>query len=75
MWMAIAQRKEDRQAQVQLQYAQRMAGLAGPSTPVIPGGVLHSSCCCCTSKTVLDASAFGVLNGNNFFEKKIIKLV
>ncbi|GLT25780.1 hypothetical protein SLA2020_008890 [Shorea laevis] len=38
LYVAIAQRKEDRQAQLQLQYAQRMAGLAGPSTPVIPGG-------------------------------------
>ena len=38
LYVAIAQRKEDRQAQLQLHYAQRMAGLAGPSTPVIPGG-------------------------------------
>lgn len=38
LYVAIAQRKEDRQAQLQLQYAQHMPGLAGPSTPVIPGG-------------------------------------
>lgn len=38
LYVAIAQRKEERQAQLQLQYAQRMAGLAGPSTAVIPGG-------------------------------------
>ncbi|KAJ4850853.1 hypothetical protein Tsubulata_032253 [Turnera subulata] len=38
LYVAIAQRKEDRQAQLQLQYAHRMAGLAGPSAGVIPGG-------------------------------------
>lgn len=39
LYVAIAQRKEDRQAQLQLQYAQRMSGLAGPnSTTVLPGG-------------------------------------
>lgn len=38
LYVAIAQRKEDRQSQLQLQYAQRMAGLAGPSAPVIPAG-------------------------------------
>lgn len=38
LYVAIAQRKEDRQAQLQLQYAHQMAGLAGPSTAVIPGG-------------------------------------
>ncbi|XP_022766117.1 polyadenylate-binding protein 7-like [Durio zibethinus] len=38
LYVAIAQRKEDRQAQLQLQYAQRLAGLAGPSTAVLPGG-------------------------------------
>lgn len=38
LYVAIAQRKEDRQAQLQLQYAQRLAGLAGPSTVVLPGG-------------------------------------
>uniref|UniRef100_A0A5B7AK56 Polyadenylate-binding protein n=1 Tax=Davidia involucrata TaxID=16924 RepID=A0A5B7AK56_DAVIN len=37
LYVAIAQRKEDRQAQLQLHYVQQMAGLAGPST-VIPGG-------------------------------------
>lgn len=36
--MAIAQRKEDRQAQLQLQYAQRMPELGGHSTTVVPGG-------------------------------------
>ncbi|KAE8668410.1 Polyadenylate-binding protein 7 [Hibiscus syriacus] len=38
LYVAIAQRKEDRQAHLQLQYAQRMAGLAGPSTAIFPGG-------------------------------------
>ncbi|KAK8712018.1 hypothetical protein V6N13_147270 [Hibiscus sabdariffa] len=38
LYVAIAQRKEDRQAQLQLQFAQHMAGLAGPSTAVLPGG-------------------------------------
>ncbi|KAF8403181.1 hypothetical protein HHK36_011278 [Tetracentron sinense] len=38
LYVAIAQRKEDRQAQLQLQYVQRMRGLAGPSTAVIPAG-------------------------------------
>ncbi|XWS66781.1 hypothetical protein CRYUN_Cryun05aG0230200 [Craigia yunnanensis] len=38
LYVAIAQRKEDRQVQLQLQYVQRMAGLAGPSTAVLPGG-------------------------------------
>lgn len=38
LYVAIAQRKEDRQAQLQLQYAHRMAGLAGHSTTVVPGG-------------------------------------
>lgn len=38
LYVAIAQRKEDRQVQLQLQYAHQMAGLAGPSTNVIPGG-------------------------------------
>jgi polyadenylate-binding protein len=38
LYVTIAQRKEDRQAQLQLQYAQRMAGLAGHSTTIIPGG-------------------------------------
>ncbi|XP_059646780.1 polyadenylate-binding protein 7-like [Cornus florida] len=37
LYVAIAQRKEDRQAQLQLQYAQLMAGLAA-SSAVIPGG-------------------------------------
>lgn len=38
LYVAIAQRKEDRQAQLQLQHGQRMAGLAGTSTAVIPAG-------------------------------------
>lgn len=38
LYVAIAQRKEDRQAQLQLQYAQHMAGLAGSSANVMPGG-------------------------------------
>ncbi|KAL2481321.1 Polyadenylate-binding protein 7 [Abeliophyllum distichum] len=37
LYAAIAQRKEERQAQLQLQYAHRIAGLVGPSA-VIPGG-------------------------------------
>ncbi|CAA2970445.1 polyadenylate-binding 7 [Olea europaea subsp. europaea] len=36
LYAAIAQRKEERQAQLQLQYAHRIAGLVGPSA-VIPG--------------------------------------
>ena len=36
LYVAIAQRKEERLAQLQLQYAQHMAGLMGSST-VIPG--------------------------------------
>ncbi|XP_022144571.1 polyadenylate-binding protein 7 [Momordica charantia] len=38
LYVAIAQRKEDRQAQLKLQFAQRLAGIAGPSTPLFPGG-------------------------------------
>ena len=38
LYVALAQRKEDRQAQLQLLYAQRMPGLVGHSTPVFPGG-------------------------------------
>ncbi|KAM4078488.1 hypothetical protein ACB094_09G041300 [Castanea mollissima] len=38
LYVAPAQRKEDRQAQLQLLYAQRMAGLVGHSPPVFPGG-------------------------------------
>ncbi|CAN1353588.1 Polyadenylate-binding protein 7 [Linum perenne] len=38
LYVAIAQRKEDRQAQLQMQYAQRLVGLPGPSTAVIPAG-------------------------------------
>ncbi|POO01840.1 Splicing factor-like protein [Trema orientale] len=38
LYVAIAQRKEDRLAQLQIHYSQRMGGLSGPSTPVIPGG-------------------------------------
>ncbi|KAI8563197.1 hypothetical protein RHMOL_Rhmol03G0094000 [Rhododendron molle] len=37
LYVAIAQRKDERQAQLQLHYAQHLAGLAGPST-FIPGG-------------------------------------
>ncbi|CAN1307991.1 Polyadenylate-binding protein 7 [Linum perenne] len=36
LYVAIAQRKEDRQAQLQMQYAQRLVGLPGPSTAVPP---------------------------------------
>ena len=38
LYVAIAQRKEDRQTQLQLQFAQQLAGLGGPSTAVVPGG-------------------------------------
>lgn len=38
LYVAIAQRKEERQAQLQLQFAQRTTGLAGPSAAVIPAG-------------------------------------
>ncbi|XP_042511837.1 polyadenylate-binding protein 7-like [Macadamia integrifolia] len=41
LYVAIAQRKEDRQAQLEFQYAQRFVGLAGPSTAVIPAGYPH----------------------------------
>lgn len=37
LYVAIAQRKEERQAQLQIQYAQQLAGLAGPSA-VMAGG-------------------------------------
>ncbi|KAK9755528.1 hypothetical protein RND81_01G031900 [Saponaria officinalis] len=36
LYVAIAQKKEERQAQLQLQYAQRMAGLVGPSNTMFP---------------------------------------
>lgn len=36
LYVAVAQRKEDRQAQLQLQYAQQIAGR--PSTAIVPGG-------------------------------------
>lgn len=38
LYVSMAQRKEERQVQLQIQYAQRMAGIAGPSTTVISGG-------------------------------------
>ncbi|KAK8633098.1 hypothetical protein V6N13_013952 [Hibiscus sabdariffa] len=38
LYVAIAQRKEDRRAQLQLQFAQHLAGLAGPSIAILPGG-------------------------------------
>lgn len=38
LYAAIAQRKEERQAQLQLHYGQPIPGLAGHSTNVIPGG-------------------------------------
>ncbi|GAY33336.1 hypothetical protein CUMW_006780 [Citrus unshiu] len=38
LYVAIAQRKEDRQAHLQLQYAQHMAGIEGSSANVIPSG-------------------------------------
>ncbi|RZB48630.1 Polyadenylate-binding protein 7 isoform E [Glycine soja] len=38
LYVALAQRKEDRKAQLQLQYAQQLARLSGPSTAIIPSG-------------------------------------
>lgn len=38
LYVAIAQRKEERQMQLQVLYGQRVAGLSGPPSPVIPGG-------------------------------------
>ncbi|EXB75946.1 putative polyadenylate-binding protein [Morus notabilis] len=39
LYVAIAQRKEERKAQLQLQHSQRMpTGPSGPSSPLIPGG-------------------------------------
>ncbi|KAL0555410.1 hypothetical protein IC582_009355 [Cucumis melo] len=38
LYLAIAQRKEDRQMQLKLQFAQRLAGIPGPSTTIFPGG-------------------------------------
>ncbi|KAK4281582.1 hypothetical protein QN277_013055 [Acacia crassicarpa] len=38
LYVAIAQRKGDRQTQLQIQHAQRMAGLSRPSIAVLPGG-------------------------------------
>ncbi|GAB2257698.1 hypothetical protein Droror1_Dr00013858 [Drosera rotundifolia] len=38
LYVAIAQRKADRQVQLRIQHAQRLAGFPGPSTPLVPGG-------------------------------------
>ncbi|GMH26312.1 hypothetical protein Nepgr_028155 [Nepenthes gracilis] len=38
LYVAIAQRKEDRHAQLLRQHARHIAGLAAPPTPVVPGG-------------------------------------
>ncbi|CAL5205091.1 unnamed protein product [Lathyrus oleraceus] len=38
LYVALAQKKEVRQAQLQLQYGQQIPGLAGPSTAIVPGG-------------------------------------
>lgn len=38
LYVALAQKKEVRQAQLQLQYGQQVPGLAGPSTAIVPGG-------------------------------------
>ncbi|XP_010050263.2 polyadenylate-binding protein 7 [Eucalyptus grandis] len=38
LYVAIAQRKEERQAHLQIQYTHQIPGLAGASTAVIPGG-------------------------------------
>ncbi|GMN39302.1 hypothetical protein TIFTF001_008519 [Ficus carica] len=41
LYLAIAQRKEERKVQLQFQYSRRMAtGLSAPSTPLIPRGCL-----------------------------------
>ncbi|GAB2227021.1 hypothetical protein Drorol1_Dr00008820 [Drosera rotundifolia] len=37
LYVAIAQRKEDRQAQLQIRYAHQIAGFPGPSAHVLPG--------------------------------------
>ncbi|KAL1541342.1 polyadenylate-binding protein 7-like [Salvia divinorum] len=41
LYVAIAQRKEERQLQLQVIYSQRMAGLSGPPSSVIQGGYSH----------------------------------
>ncbi|KAL1566028.1 polyadenylate-binding protein 7-like isoform X1 [Salvia divinorum] len=41
LYAAIAQRKEERQVQLQVIHAQRMTGLSGPPSPVIQGGYSH----------------------------------
>ncbi|XP_072980175.1 polyadenylate-binding protein 7-like isoform X2 [Typha angustifolia] len=38
LYVAVAQRKEDRQAILQLQFAQHVAGLAGSSSDIVPSG-------------------------------------
>ncbi|XP_050910491.1 polyadenylate-binding protein 7 isoform X2 [Lathyrus oleraceus] len=38
LYVALAQKKEVRQVQLQLQYAPQTAGLAGPSTAIVPRG-------------------------------------
>lgn len=38
LYVAMAQRKEERKTLLQLQHAQKLAGLDGPSTVVIPSG-------------------------------------
>lgn len=38
LYVAIAQRKEERQAHLQIQYTHPIPGLAGASTAVIPSG-------------------------------------
>lgn len=41
LYVAIAQRKEERQVQLQVLYAQRLGGLSGPPSPIFPGGYPH----------------------------------
>ncbi|XP_041997681.1 polyadenylate-binding protein 7-like isoform X1 [Salvia splendens] len=41
LYAAIAQRKEERQVQLQVIHAQRLAGLSGPPSPVMQGGYSH----------------------------------
>ncbi|KAL8504979.1 hypothetical protein ACS0TY_016252 [Phlomoides rotata] len=41
LYVSIAQRKEDRQAHLQLVYAHRLSGFSGPPSPVLSGGYPH----------------------------------
>lgn len=41
LYVSIAQRKEDRQAHLQLLYSHRIPGFSGPPSPVLSGGYPH----------------------------------